>query len=134
MHQPARSAAPGLDRVWSLARGWSEYSRTRTFAGGWFFRAVETETDSRPGPVRDAVVAVRREWDGYLAHHVALAVEAGDLAAGTEPDQVVFEVVGLLGAANDRSLLLDDATADDRALRAVRALLVGRGADPARLP
>lgn len=46
----------------------------------------------------------------------------------------MFEVVGLLGAANDRSLLLDDATADDRALRAVRALLVGRGADPARLP
>ncbi|NNU28622.1 TetR/AcrR family transcriptional regulator [Isoptericola sediminis] len=130
---PARAAAPGLDRVWALAQGWSEYSRTRTFAGGCFFRAVETEVDSRPGAVRDAVVAVRREWDGYLQHHVTLAVDAGDLAADVDPAQVVFEVVALLGTANDRSLLLDDDGAYARALAAVRTMLVAHGADPERL-
>ncbi|WP_278234599.1 TetR/AcrR family transcriptional regulator [Isoptericola sp. AK164] len=131
--EPARAAAPGLDRVWALVQGWSTYSRTRTFAGGCFFRAVETEVDSRPGPVHDAVVAVRREWDGYLEHHVGLAVGAGELAADVDPAQVVFELVALLGTANDRSLLLDDDGAYDRALAAVRTVLVAHGADAARL-
>jgi len=130
---PAREASPGLDRVWDLARRWAEYSRTRTFAGGCFFRAVETEVDSRPGPVRDAVVGVRREWDGYLEHHVALAVEARELATDVDPAQVVFEIVALLGTANDRSLLLDDDGSYARALAAVTTVLVAHGADPERL-
>jgi AcrR family transcriptional regulator len=130
---PARTAAAGLDRLWALTLGWSAYSRGRTFAGGCFFRAVEAEVDSRHGPVRDAVVATQREWDGYLARHVAVAVDVGDLAADTDPDQVVFEIVALLGAANDRSLLLDDAAAYDRALAAVRAVLGAHGADVERL-
>ncbi|ANC30031.1 TetR/AcrR family transcriptional regulator [Isoptericola dokdonensis] len=130
---PARQAEPGLARVGELVRRWTDYSRSRTFVGGCFFRAAETELDARPGPVRDAVVAVRREWEGYLGHHVALAAAAGDLDDDGDPAQVVFELDAVLAAADGRSVLLGDPTAYERALRAVRAQLVARGADPARL-
>ncbi|TWH26569.1 hypothetical protein L600_000600000490 [Isoptericola variabilis J7] len=127
---PARAASPGLARVWALVQRWIDYSRGRTFVGGCFFRAVEVELDGREGPVRDAVVAARRDWDGYLQHHVGLAVAAGELDPGTDAAQLVFEVTALLGAANDRSLLLGDDAVYARAEAAVRAALVARGADP----
>jgi AcrR family transcriptional regulator len=125
---PARQAEPGAARLWALARRWIDYSRRRTFAGGCFFRAVEIEFDGREGPVRDAVVAARRDWDGYLRHHAELAVGAGQLAADTDLDQLVFEITALLDAANDRSVLLGDDTVYARAESALRGVLVARGA------
>ncbi|RPF21033.1 TetR/AcrR family transcriptional regulator [Myceligenerans xiligouense] len=130
---PARGAERGLARVWELVSRWIDYSRRRVFRGGCFFRTVEIEFDMRPGPVRDAVVEAQAEWDGYLAHQVAVAVEAGELSAGTDPQQVAFEVNALLNAANDRSLLLGDDRVYARTRAAVRTLLEARGADPAAL-
>ncbi|WP_407317649.1 TetR/AcrR family transcriptional regulator [Isoptericola halotolerans] len=131
---PARVADAGLPRLWALVGSWTSYSRSRVFAGGCFFRAAEVELDGRdPGPVRDAVVAVQEQWDGYLAHHARLATTTGQLAAGTDAVQVAFEVNALLGAANDRSLLFADDAVYDRASTAIRAVLVAREADPALL-
>jgi hypothetical protein len=45
----------------------------------------------------------------------------------------IFEVTALLGAANDRSLLLGDDAVYARARAALGAALVARGADPATL-
>jgi AcrR family transcriptional regulator len=131
---PARAAGPGVPRLWALVTSWTGYSRARVFAGGCFFRAAEVELDGRdPGPARDAVVAVQELWDGYLTHHVALATTAGQLEAGTDADQVAFELNALLGAANDRSLLFGDDAVYDRARVGIRAALLARGADPALL-
>jgi AcrR family transcriptional regulator len=131
---PARSAERGLPRVWALVLAWTEYSRARVFRGGCFFRTVEVEFDMREGgAVRDAVVAAQRSWESYVAHQVRTAVDAGELAPGTDPDQVEFEINALLNAANDRSLLLGDDGVYERTREAVRALLVARGAQPAAL-
>jgi len=130
---PARTAGRGLARLWALVLAWTDYSRARVFRGGCFFRTVEVEFDMREGPVRDAVVAAQRSWDSYLVYQAGLGVDAGELAAGTDPHQVAFEIGALLNAANDRSLLLGDDGVYDRALAAARALLVGHGADPAVL-
>ncbi|MCP2265718.1 TetR/AcrR family transcriptional regulator [Promicromonospora thailandica] len=127
---PARGARRGLPRLWALLLAWTEYSRARVFRGGCFFRTVEVEFDMRQGAVRDAVVAAQRTWESYLVHHARLAVDAGELAADTDPEQVAFEVGAVLNAANDRSLLLGDDAVYDRALAAARALLVAHGADP----
>ena len=126
--EPARDAEPGLPRLWRLVETWLEYSRSRVFTGGCFFAAAESEFDGRGGPVRDAIVASRREWDGYLRHHAEVASAAGQLHRDTDPDQVAFEVTALLGAANDRSVLLGDDTVYDRAVNAVRAALRSHGA------
>ncbi|WP_344105145.1 TetR/AcrR family transcriptional regulator [Myceligenerans crystallogenes] len=124
--EPARAAAPGLPRVRALVECWIDYSRRRVFRGGCFFRTVEVEFDMRPGPVRDAVVEAQSTWDSYLAHHVQLAVRAGDLTPETDPEQVAFEINALLNAANDRSLLRDDDAAYARTRSAVDALLKTR--------
>ncbi|GAB4085892.1 TetR/AcrR family transcriptional regulator [Myceligenerans cantabricum] len=130
---PARDAERGLARVWALVLCWIDYSRRRVFRGGCFFRTVEVEYEMRPGPVRDAVVAAQADWEGYLAHQVELAAGAGELASGTDPRQVAFEVNALLSAANDRSLLTEDESSYTYAETAVRTLLESRGADPALL-
>jgi AcrR family transcriptional regulator len=131
---PARAAERGLARLWALVLAWTEYSRARVFRGGCFFRTVEVEFDMREGgAVRDAVVAAQRSWESYVAHQVRTAVDAGELAPGTDPDQVEFEINALLNAANDRSLLLGDDGVYERTREAVRALLVARGAQPAAL-
>lgn len=129
--EPAREAGAGLERLWSLVRCWADYSRRRVFAGGCFFRTVEVEFDTQDGAVRDAVVAAHRDWTSYLRRHAELAVQAGELAAGTDVDQLAFEITAMLNAANDGSLLLGDDAVYDRALAAVRGALVARGADPA---
>ena len=130
---PARSAERGLSRLWALVLAWTEYSRSRVFRGGCFFRTVEVEFDMREGAVRDAVVAAQRSWESYVARQVRTAVDAGELAPGTDPGQVEFEINALLNTANDRSLLLGDDSVYGRAEAAVRALLAAHGADPAAL-
>ncbi|MFD7306855.1 TetR/AcrR family transcriptional regulator [Promicromonospora sp. NPDC059942] len=129
----ARSADRGLARLWALVLAWTEYSRARVFQGGCFFRTVEIEFDMRDGAVHDAVVAAQRSWESYLVHQAQLALDAGELAPGTDPDQVAFEINALLNAANDRSVLLRDDAVYERALAAARALLVAHGADLATL-
>lgn len=130
---PARSADRGLGRLWALVQAWIEYSRSRVFRGGCFFRTVEVEFDMREGAVRDAVVAAQRTWESYVAHQVRTAADAGELTPGTDPGQVEFEINALLNAANDRSLLFADDAVYRRAEQAVRALLAAHGADPAVL-
>jgi AcrR family transcriptional regulator len=126
---PARGAERGLARLWALVRAWTEYSRSRVFRGGCFFRTVEVEFDMREGPVREAVVEAQRSWESYLVHHAQVAVDAGELAPDTDPHQVAFEINAFLNAANDRSLLLGDDAVYDRARDATRSLLVAHGAD-----
>ncbi|HEV6955112.1 MAG TPA: TetR/AcrR family transcriptional regulator [Promicromonospora sp.] len=130
---PARGARPGLPRLWALLLAWTAYSRARVFRGGCFFRTVEIEYDMREGAVRDAVVAAQRDWEAYLVGHVRRAVDAGELTPGTDPEQVAFEVVAVLAAANDRSLLLADESVYDRALTTARTLLTAHGADAGAL-
>ncbi|MGW2090762.1 TetR/AcrR family transcriptional regulator [Promicromonospora sukumoe] len=125
----ARAADRGLARLWALVLAWTEYSRSRVFEGGCFFRTVEIEFDMRDGAVHDAVVAAQQAWESYLVHQAQVALDAGDLAPGTDPDQVAFEINALLNAANDRSLLLRDDAVYERALQAARSLLAARGAD-----
>lgn len=127
---PARSTEPGLARIWALVRSWIDYSRRRVFRGGCFFRTVEIEYDMQPGAVRDAVVEAQSAWDDYLAHQARIAVDAGELTAGTDPRQVAFEVNAFLGAANDRSLLFGGEHVYEQTETAMRTVLRARGADP----
>ncbi len=124
--EPARVAERGLPRVWALAQRWLAYSRDRVFAGGCFFRRA---ADAMPsGPVRDAVVEEVAEWNAYLTHQVQVAVGKGELAPGTEPEQVVFELRAFLELADDLSVLMGDTEAYVRAERAARISLEAHGA------
>ena len=129
--RPALDEDPGLARLWRTVLAWLDYSRDRVFDGGCFFRSAATELDARtPGPVRDAVVTALRDWDAYLVRLVRDAVERGELADGTDAEQLVFVIDAALDRADLASVLLDDPDAYGRARRAVRDALVAAGATP----
>lgn len=128
---PARANTErGLGRVCVLLSLWIEYSETRVFRGGCFFAATSVEFDSKPGPVRDAIVAASSEWEDYLTISIEYAMAAGELPELVDARQLTFEAVSFLEAANTRSLLYASAEPYARAATALRSRLTGLGGDP----
>ena len=54
--------------------------------------SASLEMDGRPGPVRDAVAAVMKEWLSLLERNVHDAIIAGDVAKDCLPAQLAFEL------------------------------------------
>ncbi|GGP02095.1 TetR/AcrR family transcriptional regulator [Nonomuraea glycinis] len=118
--QPALTVPPGLGRVRRLCENWLSYSQRRVFPGGCFFFAVTAEFDARPGRVRDAIAAAGLDWAAFVARAIDDARQLGELADDTDGDQLAFELIAFLEAANVTSLLHDDANAYERARTAIR--------------
>jgi AcrR family transcriptional regulator len=120
--QPASTKAAGMPRLWALCENWLEHVETRVFDGGCFFTAASFEFDSRPGPVRDRIVAAMREWLRILSCAVNDARKAGHLQTAVHPQQFAFELYSLaIGAHWGHQLL-----GDKRALSQVRSTILGR--------
>ena len=82
------------------------------------------EFDSKaPGPVRDRIAQCQDQWMATLERAAAEAQQRGELAAGTDPRQLAFELEAALLSANWYYHLFNDATYFDRARRTVRARL-----------
>jgi hypothetical protein len=77
----------------------------------------------QPGRVRDAIATSYRDWIGLLQQEIRTAQAAGELDASRDAEQLVFELNGILVAANVFFLLFDDPGELDRARRGVRERL-----------
>ncbi|MEU7833862.1 TetR/AcrR family transcriptional regulator [Nonomuraea sp. NPDC049129] len=121
--EPVIRVEPGLRRLRALCEEWISYLERGVFPGGCFFVAAAHEFDGRVGAVRDAVAARFDAWRGRLLKETRRAVAAGDLPGGTEVDQLVFELHGLVMALNHTLQLHGDRQAVVWARRAVRARL-----------
>lgn len=120
---PVKGREPGLDRLLALLDGWISDLTSTPLPGGCFWAATVPEFDSHPGPVRDAIASIQGEWDALLRGEVKAAVAAGELDAGTDVAQVVFELRAVGLGLNQQLLLHDDEAAERRARRAVRRIL-----------
>jgi AcrR family transcriptional regulator len=127
---PARKEPRGIRRVCALLANWLDYSEGRTFSGGCFFMATAAEYDSRPGPVRDAIVRSFSDRDDYFEAAVRHAVAQGELPSCGDPGQLVFELTAMLEASNSRSLLSGSPEPYARARTAIASRLLAAGADP----
>jgi AcrR family transcriptional regulator len=114
---------PGLRRVWTLCESLLAYLAQDTFRGGCFFAAASAELDDRPGPVRDRLVEIMREWLGVLTVVLAEAKAVGDLRDETSPEQLAFELHALQAGANWARRLLADPKALERARIGMRERL-----------
>jgi AcrR family transcriptional regulator len=97
---PALEAPPGLPRLWNLCDLWLSYVESGVFRGGCFFAAVAAEFDSRPGPVRDRIAEIMKEWMATLRREVVEAQQAGHLSREADPDRIAFEFNALELGAN----------------------------------
>ncbi|MEV0648639.1 TetR/AcrR family transcriptional regulator [Phytomonospora sp. NPDC050363] len=122
---PAMSLDDGLPRLRAVCANWLAYSRERVFPGGCFFFAVAAEFDSRPGPVRDAVVAARIEWTAFVEQTAAAAIGKGELPPDPDGPQLAFELISMMEGANGDSLLREpgDARPYEWAARAIERML-----------
>lgn len=121
--EPAREEKAGLKRLLAIEDRWIALISGDAWPGGCFWTAAATELDGRPGPVRDALTEALDRFDVAMKREVGHAVEAGDLPPGTDPEQIVFELRGVVMAANQQLQLNGDRSASQRAHAAVRRIL-----------
>jgi AcrR family transcriptional regulator len=123
VYEPAAAEQPGLRRLRAVCEAWIGYLGACPFPGGCFLTTASVEFDARSGPVHDAVSSTMRRWVEVLAREAQMAVERGELTAGTDPDDVAFTINALAIGANCAYQLDRDPRTLDRARRAMERCL-----------
>lgn len=128
---PSFKGEHGLVDLWRLCDAWLSYVESGVFRGGCFFAAASAEFDSRPGPVRDRIAEVMKEWLATLGKAIAAARTAGELKRELDPTQMAFEFNSLGLGANWAFQLYDDkgafAQARDAMLERLRQQATRKG-------
>jgi AcrR family transcriptional regulator len=119
--RPALAAPQGVARLRALVERWVAYVEAPLFPGGCFWAANLADFDSRPGPVRDALVRHQRDWRGLLAGTLRDATDAGEIAP-LDADLAAFQLDAVLLAANT-ALRLGDGDAVLKVRRVLEGLL-----------
>jgi AcrR family transcriptional regulator len=111
---PAIQAPRGLPRLRALFERWIRRVSLELDSGCIYISGA-VEFDDRPGPVRDALVAMVRDWQAALERAVKQAVAVGHLPPHTDPMQTVFELHGLILALHHDARFLRNPGVLDRA-------------------
>lgn len=131
--RPALKVSRGLPRLRSLFEGWLDWTIASGLPGGCIMISAAAEYDDRPGPIRDAVIANQHRGSAISEKAVRLAIEEGHLRPDTDPEQIAFEMLGIVLANHNHRRLLGDKEARKRALRAFDELVARHAMPAARL-
>lgn len=109
---PAMQQPKGLPRLDMIVERWIVRMRDVEAKSGCIYTAGAFELDDREGELRDALLQEVTRWRAALRRSVLQAVEAGHLAADTDPEQLVSEICGLaIGLLHDARFLRDHRAA-----------------------
>lgn len=122
---PAEAAPRGVRRLRVMVDSWLVYASTPLFEGGCFWAANLPEFDSRPGVVRDALVAQHEAWVGAIADELRHAMEIGEIAS-LDVELVAFQMDAVLRAANT-ALRLGQDDVVDKVRRVINGFLGATG-------
>ncbi|MCW5636723.1 MAG: TetR/AcrR family transcriptional regulator [Rubrivivax sp.] len=111
---PAIREPRGLPRLRALFERWVHRVSVELDSGCIYISGA-VEFDDRPGPVRDALVAMVRTWHAALERAILASIEAGHLRADTDANQMLFEMHGLILALHHDWRFLRHAGVLDRA-------------------
>jgi len=131
---PALRIGRGLPRLRSMFERWLDWAIASGLPGGCIMIAAAAEYDDRPGPIRDAVIANQHRGNALMQKAVRLAIEEGHLRVNTDPEQISFELLGIVLAAHNHRRLLGDREARKRALVAFEQLVARFATRKAALP
>jgi AcrR family transcriptional regulator len=109
--RPALAQPAGIPRLWKLCDRWIGHVEEKVFAGGCFFSAASFEFDSRPGPIRTAIVAVMQEWLGTLTRAVDEAKKARHIKADVNASRFALEIYSMAVGSQWAFQLLDQKNA-----------------------
>jgi len=128
---PVLKIERGLPRLRALFERWLDWTLESGLPGGCIMISAAAEYDDRPGPIRDAVITNQHRGNAITQKAVRLAIEEGHLSPETDPEQISFEMLGIVLASHNHRRLLGDKEARKRALTAFDELIT-RHAAPER--
>ncbi len=123
---PALNAERGLPRLESLFDFWMKRTSVEIDSGCIYISGA-VEFDDRPGPVRDAIASSVKTWLAAMRRAVVQAQELNHLQASANPDQVLFEIHGLILALHYEARFLKTPGSIDRAVQGFNSILERNG-------
>jgi AcrR family transcriptional regulator len=120
---PAMKAPRGVKRLRALFENWVSWPQRAQLTGGCPIDSAAREYAHQPGVMHDAVLERQRTLDRELSRTVQLAIDAGELAKGTDPRQVAFEFLAIVLVFHRSEALLGPEDARKRARVAFDRLL-----------
>lgn len=133
---PAMREPRGLPRLRALFANWMKRTSIEIDSGCIYISGA-VEFDDRTGPVRDALVGSVKTWLAAMRRAVVSAREEGHLRDDIDPDQLLFEIHGLILALHYEARFLKNPGSIGRANQGFDNILKLYGAKealPARLP
>jgi AcrR family transcriptional regulator len=129
---PALRKPRGLPRLRAMFVNWLDGTESADLPGGCPMIGGATEFDDRPGPVKDMLATGQRAWIDTLQRAVRQALEEEQVDAGTDPEQIAFEMFGIALVVHHHRRLLGYQKARERALAALEALFARHAATGSR--
>jgi AcrR family transcriptional regulator len=120
---PAMQVPKGLARLNAMVRRWIERARVVEANNGCIYVAGAFEFDDREGPLRDLLLRGVQGWRSVVRRAVVQAVDAKDIAANTDPDQLVMEIYSLMLGMYHEARFVRDPRAADRTHSAYERLI-----------
>jgi AcrR family transcriptional regulator len=121
--RPALAAPRGEPRLTALFERWLTWAKSQKMPGGCLFVAAAVELDDRPGPVRDKLVKLQREWLGVMANVVKTGIAEREFRADIDPEQFAHDLYAVMLGYHHASRLLKDPRATERAHAAFEGLV-----------
>ncbi|OEZ97503.1 TetR/AcrR family transcriptional regulator [Duganella phyllosphaerae] len=92
---PSVKEPRGIARLRAMYARWVKRVSVEV-ASGCIYISGAVEYDDRPGPIREELMAMVGAWQAALLRCVQQCIEVGDLKAGSDAQQMVYEMYGLI--------------------------------------
>jgi AcrR family transcriptional regulator len=92
---PSMKESRGLPRLQTMFARWVKRVSVE-IASGCIYISGAVEYDDRPGAIREELAGMVRAWKNALRRCAVQTIEMGHLSSDTDPDQLVFEMYGLI--------------------------------------
>ena len=119
---PSMKEARGLPRLQGMFSRWIKRV-TVEIASGCIYISGAAEYDDRPGPIREELVGMVLAWQDALFRCVQQASEMDHLRPGTDPQQLVYEMYGLILALHHDARFIKRPGSVERAFTGFERLM-----------
>ncbi|MBL8523550.1 MAG: TetR/AcrR family transcriptional regulator [Betaproteobacteria bacterium] len=119
---PAMQAPRGLKRLQAMCDNWVLWTARCDLPGCPMMTAI-TEFDDKPGAMRDAVVEMMHRMNDSLMKSIQMTKDTGEFSADTDPEQMAFELFGILASCYRSRNLFHDPQANIKARKAFSRLI-----------
>jgi AcrR family transcriptional regulator len=130
--RPALAAPRGEPRIRALFDRWLEWTHSAQIPGGCLFVTAAVELDDRPGPARDRLVALQKDWLDLIANVAKTGISEGQFRDDLDLEQFAHDLYAVMLGYHHADRLLRDPRAKARTRSAFEALLAAARREPRR--